>query len=164
MGIYFTQVSRYYALDYTIFQDMIQIFLDNPMTKMREFKLNTINAFFQDEFLVLLPEIFPKLEKFNFSDLCLQVESDRNNVATKYSYWRFDNILHVLRSLGSVKNLTLPSMEMVLASWNDTDEHDQSIRETGLVIHEALQIIKNQNTMSLGDFIITDEKNGNKRS
>ena len=160
MGIYFTQVSRYYASDYNIYQDMIQTFLDNPMEKMREFKLDTINAFFQDEFLVHLPEIFPNLEKFNFANLGLQGESDKNNVATKYSYWRFDNILHVLRSLGSVKNLTLPSMEMVLSSWNDTDEHDQSIRETGRVFHEALQIIKNQFPVSLGDLRITDEKFG----
>merc|ERR1719219_567853 len=85
---------------------------------------------------------------------------DRNNVSTKYSYWRFDNILQVLRSLGSVNNLTLPSMEMVLASWNDTDEQYQSIRETGRVFHEALQIIKNQFPLSLGDLKITDEKYG----
>ena len=160
MGIYFTQVSRYYAPDYANFQDMIQTFLNNPLMKMKEFKLTTINAFFQDEFLVHLPEIFPNLEKFNFADLGLQGESDRNNVTTKYTYWRFDNILHVLRALGSLNNLTLPSMEMILASWNDNDEPDQSIRETGRVFHEALQIIKNQFPLSLGSLKIIDKKYG----
>ena len=51
-------------------------------------------------------------------------------------------------------------MELVLSSWNDRDEHYQSIRETGHIFNEALQIIRNQFPLSLGDLKITDEKYG----
>ena len=51
-------------------------------------------------------------------------------------------------------------MELILAPWNDHEEHDQSIRETGRVFNEALQIIKNQFPLHLGDLKIVDEKYG----
>ena len=51
-------------------------------------------------------------------------------------------------------------MELVLAPWNENFEHNQSIRETGRVFNEALQIIKNQYPLSLGDLKITDGKYG----
>lgn len=78
----------------------------------------------------------------------------------KNSHWRFGNVLEVLRNLGSVENLILPSMGMELASWNVYEEHNQSIRETGRVFNEALQIIKNQFPLSLGDLKIIDKKYG----
>ena len=162
ISIYFDQVRRDWATYYNPYLEMIQEFLENPMPKMKEFKLNTINAFFQDEFLIHLPDIFPNLETFNLVKLGLQGEMDESRVPKnkKYSYWRFDNFLDVLKSLGSLKNLSLPSMELVLAPWNENFEHTQSIRETGHVFNEALQIIKNQFPVSLGDLKITDGKYG----
>ena len=166
MDVYLRQVLRQYHFsdEYIDYQEMIQKFLENPMTKMKELKFDCINAIFQDNFLIHLNEIFPNLETFNLTELGDQGYSATSGFheedPSKYSYWRFDHILEVLQNLGSVKNLTLPTMGMVLASWNDVDEQHQNIRETGRVFHEALQIIKNQFPLALGDLKIIDKKYG----
>ena len=135
IGTHFFQVRQGWTGLYAALQNMVQTFKENPMTKMKEFKCSTINAFFQDEFLAYLFDIFPNLETFNVSsDLGHQYYSDldEKDGVRKCSHWRFHNVLPVLRSLGSVKNLTLPSMEMVLAPWrhisDDIAEHDVGVK------------------------------------
>ena len=138
IDIYFYQASRSRFDDYDPFVEMVQSFIDNPMPKMKELKLCAINAFFQDEFLSNLPLIFPNLETFNLVELGQQGFkgfTDKKTVETKkLSYWRMDTILDVLNSLGSIKNLSLPTMEMVLASVNgdvyDLGEHNKSVHRT----------------------------------
>ena len=166
MDIYFREIRRYRTDEYITYQEMVQGFLDNPMTKMKEIKMNTISALFQDEFVGHITDIFPNLQTFNLAELGDQGNSgysflqDKSKDPDKLPHWRYDTILQVLRSLGSIKTLMLPTMELVLSSWNDKDEHYQSIRETGHVFNEALQIIRNQFPLSLGDLKITDEKYG----
>ena len=62
------QISRNTVEDLS-FQNMIQNFLNNPMTKTKELKFNTVNFLFQDDFLIHLTEIFPNLETFNAEKL-----------------------------------------------------------------------------------------------
>ena len=165
IDIYFYQASRSRATDYDPFVEMVQSFIDNPMPKMKELKLCAINAFFQDEFLSNLPLIFPNLETFNLVELGQQGFTQAKTVATKkLSYWRMDTILDVLRSLGSIKNLSLPTMEMVLASVYgdvyDLGQHNKSIHRTEHVFCKALDIIDKAFPLSLGNLKITDKKYG----
>ena len=157
------QVSRNTVEDLS-FQNMIQNFLNNPMTKTKELKFAAVNFLFQDDFLIHLTEIFPNLQTFNAEKLGdvdhlppagVIASLNETNISGEHSYWKFENLLQVLKSLGSVKNLILPSMEIVL-----NDEHYHGIRETGRVFNEALQIIKNNFPLPLGDLKITDEKYG----
>jgi hypothetical protein len=161
IDIYFYQASRSRFDDYDPFVEMVQSFIDNPMPKMKELKLCAINAFFQDEFLSNLPLIFPNLETFNLVELGQQGFTDKKTVETKkLSYWRMDTILDVLNSLGSIKNLSLPTMEMVLASINDLGEHNKSVHRTEHVFCKALDIIDKNFPLSLGNLKITDKKYG----
>ena len=161
IDIYFYQASRSRFDDYDPFVEMVQSFIDNPMPKMKELKLCAINAFFQDEFLSNLPLIFPNLETFNLVELGQQGFTDKKTVETKkLSYWRMDTILDVLNSLGSIKNLSLPTMEMVLASINGDGEHNKSVHRTEHVFCKALDIIDKYFPLSLGNLKITDNKYG----
>ena len=165
IDIYFDQVSRSRFTEYNPFIEMVQHFTDNPMPKMKELKLCGINAFFQDEFLCNLPLIFPILETFNLVKLGQQGYTQKERVETKkLSYWRMDTILDVLNSLGSIKNLSLPTMEMVLASGNgdvyDLGEHNKSVHRTEHVFCKALDIIDKHFPLSVGNLKITDNKYG----
>jgi len=109
-----------------------------------------VNAFCQDEFLGYLSDAFPNLET-------LVIEEE---VTGKLPHWRFHNLINVLHNLGSIKNLTLPNMDLHLATWNDTGEHDQNLRETEYVFRNALDIIQKKFPLSIGELKITDKKYG----
>ena len=48
--------------EYDPFLDMFECFFETPMTRLKEFKLKTISAFFQYEFMANLFLAFPNLE------------------------------------------------------------------------------------------------------
>ena len=98
------------------FNDLAQGFYGNPMTKMKELKLNTVNVFFHDEFLIQLRDFFPNLETFNLAKLGSQGDFEVD--VMDVSCWKFIELLEVLNSLSSIKNLYLPSMEIELDPYN----------------------------------------------
>ena len=51
-------------------------------------------------------------------------------------------------------------MDLHLATWNDTGEHDQNLRDTEYVFRDALSIIQKKFPWSIGELKITDEKYG----
>ena len=51
-------------------------------------------------------------------------------------------------------------MDLHLATWNDTGEHDQNLRETEYVFRDALHIIQKKFPLSIGELKITDRKYG----
>ena len=51
-------------------------------------------------------------------------------------------------------------MDLHLATWNDTGEHDQNLRDTEYVFRDALHIIQKKFPLSIGELKITDEKYG----
>ena len=136
--------------DYESYLDMLYTFFEFPMYKLKELKLRHVNAFCQDEFLGYLSDAFPNLET-------LVIEVELNG---KLPHWRFHNLINVLHNLGSVKNLFLPNMDLHLATWNDTGEHDQSLRETEYVFRDALHIIQRKFPLSIGELKITERKYG----
>ena len=138
------------------FADMIEGFHDNPMTKLKELKLNTVNVFLQDGFLCWLPKFFPNLQTFNLAKLGKQGDIHSAIVQKKEYCWTLLDLRSALRGLGSVKNLYLPSMEIVLEAIGDI----QTFRKTERVFNQALEIIKTQFSLSIGDLKITDEKHG----
>ena len=140
--------------------DMDREFYINPMTKLKELKLNTVNVFFHDEFLIQLRDFFPNLETFNLVKLGYQGAFEVEPVEKKISCWKFIELLDVLRSLASVKNLYLPNMQIVLEPWNGAATYIQNFRKTERVFYQALEIIKHQFSLSIGDFAITDDKHG----
>ena len=138
------------------FADMIEGFHDNPMTKLKELKLNTVNVFLQDGFLSWLPKFFPNLQTFNLAKLGKQGDFDSGLVKKKVSCWTLFDLRSALRALGAVKNLYLPSMEIVLEATGDI----QTFRKTERVFNQALEIIKTQFPLSIGDLKIIDDKHG----
>ena len=138
------------------FDDMIEGFHNNPMTTLKELKLNTVNVFLQDGFLCWLPKFFPNLQTFNLAKLGKQGDFDSVSVKKKVSCWTFIELRSALRALGSVKNLYLPSMEIVLEATTDI----QTFRKTERVFNQALEIIKTQFPLSIGDLKIIDDKHG----
>ena len=138
------------------FVAMIESFYDNPMTTLKELKLNTVNVFLQDGFLCWFPKFFPNLQTFNLANLGKQGDFDTEPVKKILSCWTLIELRSALRSLGSVKNLYLPSMEIVLEATTDI----QTFRKTERVFYQALEIIKTQFPLSIGDLKITDDKHG----
>ena len=51
-------------------------------------------------------------------------------------------------------------MDLHLATWNDTGEHDQNLRDTEYVFRDALHIIQKKFPLSIGELKITDRKYG----
>ena len=51
-------------------------------------------------------------------------------------------------------------MDLHLATWNDTGEHDQNLRDTEYVFRDALSIIQKKFPLSIGELKITDKKYG----
>jgi hypothetical protein len=137
------------------FLNMDGDFYDNPMTKLKELKLNTVNVFFQDGFLCRLERFFPNLQTFNLAKL--RHSEEESFTTKKVSCWTFSQIRETLRCLGSIKNLCLPSMEIVLEPKND---HAQTFRKTERVFYQALEIINKQFPLSIGDLKIIDEVYG----
>ena len=125
---------------------------ENPMTKMKELKLNAIKVFFQSEFLANLHSYFPNLETFNLAKL--ESQGDFEVVVMDVSCWKFIELLEVLNSLGSIKNLYLPSLEIVL------DPYDFDFCLTGRIFLQALDIIKKKFPLSIGDLKIIENKHG----
>ena len=125
---------------------------ENPMTKMKELKLNAIKVFFQSEFLANLHSYFPNLETFNLAKL--ESQGDFEVVVMDVSCWKFIELLEVLNSLGSIKNLYLPSLEIVL------DPYDFDFCLTGRIFLQALDIIKKRFPLSIGDLKIIEHKHG----
>ena len=142
------------------FADMIEGFHDNPMTKLKELKLNTVNVFLQDGFLSWLPKFFPNLQTFNLAKLGKQGDFDSGSVKKKVSCWTFAQIRDTLRSLGSVENLFLPSMEILLEPWSGMAEHIPTFRKTERIFYQALDIIEKKFPLSIGFLKIIDDKHG----
>ena len=138
------------------FADMIEGFHDNPMTKLKELKLNTVNVFLQDGFLCWLPKFFPNLQTFNLAKLGKQGDFDSGLMKKKVYCWTLFDLRSALRGLGSVKNLYLPSMEIVLEAIGDI----QTFRKTERIFNQTLEIIKTQFPLSIGDLKITDDHHG----
>ena len=137
------------------FLNMDGDFYDNPMTKLKELKLNTVNVFFQDGFLCRLERFFPNLQTFNLAKL--RHPEEESFTTKKVSCWTFSQIRETLRCLGSIKNLSLPSIEIVLEPRND---HNQTFRKTERVFYQALEIINKHFPLSIGDLKIIDEVYG----
>ena len=55
---------RWMPDDYNRFLRSIQMFTENPLTKLKKLKMSEIGAFFQDDFLCRLHKAFPNLETF----------------------------------------------------------------------------------------------------
>ena len=133
--------------------DMDGDFYNNPMTKLKELKLNTVNVFFQDGFLCRLERFFPNLQTFNLTKL-------GEPLTKKVSCWTFAQIRDTLRSLGSVENLFLPSMEILLEPWSGMAEHIPTFRKTERIFYQALDIIEKKFPLSIGFLKIIDDKHG----
>ena len=133
--------------------DMDGDFYNNPMTKLKELKLNTVNVFFQDAFLRNLQRFFPNLQTFNLTKLGAPLTK-------KVSCWTFAQIRDTLRSLGSVENLFLPSMEILLEPWSGMPELTPTFRQTERIFYKALDIIEKQFPLSIGNLKIINDKHG----
>ena len=142
------------------FVEMTEGFHDNPMTKLKELKLNTVNVFLQDGFLCWFSKFFPNLQTFNLTKLGTQGDFDTDPVKKKSIYWTLIELRSALRSLGSVKNLYLPSMEIVLGASSQIFTDIQTFRKTERVFYQALEIIKTQFPLSIGDLKIIDDRHG----
>ena len=145
------------------FLNMDRDFYDNPMTKLKELKLNTVNVFFQDGFLCRLQTFFPNLQTFNLAKLGYQGNFREETFSKKVSCWKFSQVQQTLRSLGSITNLCLPSMEIVLEPWGAFEQQTgttQTFRKTERTFYQALEIIKTQFPLSLGDLKIIDKEHG----
>ena len=95
--------------EYNIFLGVINLFVENPLVKLKEIKMSEVGAFFQDDFLCQLNKAFPNLESYNV---------DYGKLIEKLPYpqrfWCLRSLTSVLDSLGSVKNLNFPSMDLAL--------------------------------------------------
>ena len=140
--------------------DMERDFYDNPMTKLKELKLTTVNVFFQDAFLCRLQRFFPNLQTFNLAKLGHQGVLGEEQLTKKVSCWTFIEIRETLRCLGSIENLCLPSMEILLEPWSGMAEHIPTFRKTERIFYQALDIIEKQFPLSIGDLKIIDDKHG----
>ena len=140
--------------------DMDGDFYNNPMTKLKELKLNTVNVFFQDAFLRNLQRFFPNLQTFNLTKLGNQGISGEVPLTKTVSCWELFQIRDTLRSLGSVQNLCLPSMEILLEPWSGMAEHVPTFRKTERIFYQALDIIEKKFPLSIGYLKIIDDKHG----
>merc|ERR1719350_977055 len=122
------------------------------MTKMKELKLNAINVFFQSEYLANLRSFYPNIETFNLAKL--GSHGDFEVDVMDVSCWIFIDFLEVFNSLGSIKNLYLPSLEIVL------DPYDFDFYLTERIFLQALDIIKKKFPFSIGDLKIIENKHG----
>ena len=138
--------------DYNKFLRSIQTFTENPLPKLKELKMSEIGAFFQDDFLCRLQKAFPNLETFD-----LRLGRYSENIVNSLKCWSLPNLLAVLKSLGSVKNLNIPSMDLTLAE----DESDDNLAVTERVFKEALEIMTKSFPQDLGNLKIVDENHGN---
>ena len=143
---------RWMPDDYNRFLRSIQVFTENPLPKLKELKMSEIGAFFQDDFLCGLHKAFPNLETFD-----VQLGRYSENIVNSLKFWRLANLPAVLKSLGSVKNLNIPSMDLTLAE----DEFDDTLAVTESVFNEALEIMTRSFPQDLEDLKIVDENYGN---
>ena len=158
MGLYLVPSKNWQEDE--AYLDMDGDFYNNPMTKLKELKLNTVNVFFQDAFLRNLQRFFPNLQTFNLTKLGHQGILREVPLTKKVSCWTFSQIRDTLRSLGSVGNLCLPSMEILLEPWSGMTEHIPTFRKTERIFYQALDIIGKQFPLSIGDLKIIDDKHG----
>ena len=143
---------RWMPDDYNRFLRSIQVFTENPLPKLKELKMSEIGAFFQDDFLCGLHKAFPNLETFD-----VQLGRYSENIVNSLKFWSLANLPAVLKSLGSVKNLYIPSMDVTLAE----DKFDDTLAVTERVFNEALKIMNKSFPQDLGDLKIVDENHGN---
>ena len=151
MGLYLVP-SKNWQEDES-YLDMDGDFYNNPMTKLKELKLNTVNVFFQDAFLRNLQRFFPNLQTFNLTKLGAPLTK-------KVSCWKFLEIRQTLRCLGSIENLCLPSMEILLEPWSGMPELTPTFRQTERIFYKALDIIEKQFPLSIGNLKIINDKHG----
>ena len=158
MGLYLVPSNNWQEDE--SYLDMDGGFYNNPMTKLKELKLNTVNVFFQDAFLRNLQRFFPNLQTFNLTKLGHQGILREVPLTKKVSCWTFSQIRDTLRSLGSVENLCLPSMEILLEPWSGLAEHIPTFRKTERIFYQALDIIEKKFPLSIGYLKIIDDKHG----
>ena len=132
--------------DYNKFLRSIQMFTENPLPKLKELKMSEIGAFFQDDFLCGLHTAFPNLETFD-----VQLGRYSENIVNSLKFWSLANLPAVLKSLGSIKNLNIPIMDLTLAE----DEFDLAVTER--IFNEAIEIMTKSFPQDLGDLKIVDE-------
>ena len=149
---YVPAAVRWMPDDYNRFLRSIQMFTENPLTKLKKLKMSEIGAFFQDDFLCRLHKAFPNLETFE-----VQFGRYTENLVNPLKFWSLTNLPAVLKSLGSVKNLAIPSMDLTLVE----DEFDDTLAVTEKVFNEALEIMNESFPQDLGDLKIVDENYGN---
>ena len=145
--------------DYNRFLRSIQMFTENPSPKLKELKMSEIGAFFQDDFLCRLHKAFPNLETFD-----VQLGRYSENIVNSLKFWSLSNLPAVLKSLGSVKNLNIPSMDLTLAKdeFDDLWLHKSTLATvTETIFNEALEIMTKSFPQDLGDLKIVDENHGN---
>ena len=138
--------------DYNKFLRSIQMFTENPLPKLKELNMSEIGAFFQDDFLCGLHKAFPNLETFE-----VRLGRYSENIVNSLKCWSLAKLPAVLKSLGSVRNLNIPSMDLNLAE----DEYNDNLAVTERVFKEALEIITKSFPQDLGDLKIVDENHGN---
>ena len=158
MGLYLVP-SKNWQEDES-YLDMDGDFYNNPMTKLKELKLNTVNVFFQDAFLRNLQRFFPNLQTFNLTKLGHQGVLGEEQLTKKVSCWAFSSIRETLRCLSSIENLCLPSMEIVLEPWSGMVELIPTFRKTERIFNQALDIIEKKFPLSIGFLKIIDDKHG----
>ena len=142
---------RWMPDDYNRFLRSIQVFTENPLPKLKELKMSEIGAFFQDDFLCGLHKAFPNLETFD-----VQLGRYSENIVNSLKFWSLANLPAVLKSLGSIKNLNIPIMDLTLAE----DEFDATLTVTERIFNEALEIMTKSFPQDLGDLKIVDENHG----
>ena len=104
IDIYIPGVNPWSNEEFDSFINMHNKFQDNPMPKLKELQSSHVNIFCQDIFLVHLFDYFPNLETFTV----------KNEVKGSLPHWRLPFMVNVLKTLASLKNLTLPNMDMYL--------------------------------------------------
>ena len=102
--------------------DVIEELCQNPLLKLKEFR-NPKNFYQSDKFLMRIFEAFPMVETLVI---------DQNDW---YRSWSVENILCVLQSLVSIKNLTFSNEIILMGS-------DFSLAETKVIFEAAFDLIK----------------------
>ena len=137
----------------------IDFFIENPMTKLKEMKVEQIGAFFMDTFMSKFHIAFPCLSTFDMKYgnyhtefACSQFEEDTDPLV---NFWKLSTVLDVLESLSSsVKNVYFENFQICPVRSNE------SIEEIDQIFKSAFKIIKEKFSIESGNFKIIDSKYG----
>ena len=116
--------------------DVIEEFCQNPLSKLKEFQ-NPSNFYMSDKFLTRIHEAFPVIETFvNEGD----VRGLGAGYDGDYKIWRIENLISVLQSLLSIKNLTFSDHITMNHKYGSVS--DLSLAETANIFAVAFDLIK----------------------